>query len=114
MKSNLKTLRQIMATPIITQKCKSCETIVSEKKMYPWIDPSDNIYGFNLFKPYYRIFSLKPQPFFVKEQLYYNVLCIDCAKKDRKRTQCFECDRYYDNTMQIQNHSCLLCIEKKV
>jgi len=104
----------------ITQLCMSCNTPVSEKILYDWIDPADNIFGFKLIMPYRRIFSLAPQLYPMKmtieccEQLYYNVLCVKCTAKS-DHWYCLSCNKTWSKDMKKceLTNVCLLCIEKE-
>ena len=103
----------------ITQLCLSCNTPVSEKILYDWVDPTDNIFGFKLIMPYRRIFSLAPQLYPMKitvegsEQIYYNVLCVKCTAKS-DHWYCLHCNKTWSKDMKKCELTsiCLLCIEK--
>jgi len=123
MNSNLKNHDRIEAMNAkITQMCMECNTQVSEKIIYDWIDPSDNIFGFKLITPYRKIFSLEPQLYPMKlntcsmqTQLYYNVLCVKCNTK-RDHWYCLHCNRSWNMNMKKCEFAniCALCIEKEI
>jgi hypothetical protein len=109
----------------VTQECILCKTQVSRKIFYQWSDPTDNIYGFHHIKSHYRIYGLQSSQYPVKIYidvdknvycyLYYNVLCVDCAKTYDNKWKCLYCNKYYDDTVtHCKNRMCQYCIEKGV